>query len=163
VDDALFQMGISMKSCRVVAAIFASLFLGLTASQAAACSCKKMSDKQRFSSSDLVVRGRMKLVTYGVGLPDSLTDGKPTRMTRGDFEIDKVLKGKFKDKTLSIYTGTGMGDCGRLDAFLGAAIYYDSDKFAVWEFGLSKAEQGGQTFYFTGICDYMKTPTPQPE
>ncbi len=90
-----------MKSCRVAAAILASLFLGLTASQAAACSCKKISDKQRFSSSDLVVRGRMKLVTYGVGLPDSLTDAKPTRMTRGDFEIDKVLKGKIEGKTLS--------------------------------------------------------------
>lgn len=147
-----------MKSCRVVAAIFASLFLGLTASEAAACSCKKMSEKQKFSSSDLVVKGRMKLVTYGVELPDSLADGRPARMTRGDFEIDKVLKGQFEGKTLSIFTGTGLGDCGQLEAFLGAAVYYDSDKFAVWEFGLSKVEHGGQTFYFSGICDYMKAP-----
>ncbi|MBB3590756.1 hypothetical protein FHX08_001100 [Rhizobium sp. BK529] len=82
-------------------------------------------------------------------------------MTRGDFEIEKVVKGKFKDKTLSIYTGTGMGDCGRLDAFLGAAIYYHDDKFAVWEFGLSKTDYDGQTYYSTSICEYMKPPTPK--
>lgn len=152
-----------MKSCRVVAAIFASFFLGLTASEAAACSCKKMSEKQQYSGADLVVRGRMKLVTYGVPLPVSQGDEPPHRMTRGDFEVDKVLKGKFKDKTLSIYTGTGMGDCGRLDAFLGAAVYYDSEKFAVWEFGLSKVEHGGQTVYFTSICDYIKAPNRKPE
>lgn len=147
-----------MKSCHVAAAILASLFLGLTASEAAACSCREMSEKQQYSGADLVVRGRMKFVTYGVPLPAPPGDTPPLRITRGDFEIDKVLKGKFKDKTLSIYTGTGMGDCGRLDAFLGAAVYYDDDKFAVWEFGLSKAEQGGQTVYFTSICDYMKAP-----
>lgn len=114
-----------------------------------------MSEKKQYSSADLVVRGRMKLVTYGVQLPDPQSDAPP-RMTRGDFEIDKVLKGTFKDKTLSIYTGTGMGDCGRLDAFLGAAVYYNDDKFAVWEFGLSKTEYDGQTYYFTSICEYMK-------
>jgi hypothetical protein len=163
VGGAVFQMGISMKSCHVAAAILASLFLGLTASQAAACSCKERSEKEKFSSADLVVKGRMKLVTYGVPLPVSQGDEPPPRMTRGDFEVDKVLKGKLKDKTLPIYTGTGMGDCGRLDAFLGAAVYYESDKFAVWEFGLSKIEHGGQTVYFTSICEYIKAPNQKEE
>ena len=152
-----------MKSCHAAAAVFASLFLGLTASQAAACSCRKISQKEQFSSADLVVRGRMKLVTFGVDLPLSQGDEPPTPLTRGDFEIDKVLKGKLKEKTLSIYTGAGVGDCGRLDAFLSAAFYYNDDKFAVWEFALSKAEHNGQTLYFTNICEYMKAPTPRQE
>ncbi|PDT00981.1 hypothetical protein CO666_28050 [Rhizobium chutanense] len=100
----------------------------------------------------------MKLVTFGVELPDSRTDREAARLTRGDFEIEKVVKGTFKGKALSVYTGAGMGDCGRLEDFLNAAFYYRSDKFAVYEFGLSKAEFEGQTFYFTSICDYAKGP-----
>ncbi|ANP86232.1 hypothetical protein BA011_11175 [Rhizobium leguminosarum] len=100
----------------------------------------------------------MKLVTFGVEIPDPRSEGEAPRLTRGDFEVDKVLKGTFKGKTLSVYTGAGMGDCGRLGDFLNAAFYYHSDKFGIYEFGLSKTEFAGQTFYSTSICDYAKGP-----
>ncbi|MGO7216037.1 hypothetical protein ACC817_34750 [Rhizobium ruizarguesonis] len=50
------------------------------------------------------------------------------------------------------------GDCGRLGEFIGAAYIYPDKKKSVVEFGLSKSEFEGQTFYFTGICDYAKFP-----
>ncbi|NKK74598.1 hypothetical protein GFM13_30580 [Rhizobium leguminosarum bv. viciae] len=77
--------------------------------------------------------------------------------SRGEFEIQKVLKGTFKGKNLSMYTGSGMGDCGRLGEFLASAIKYNDKKFVV-EFGLSKAEHAGQALYFTPICDCIKGP-----
>lgn len=147
-----------MNSYRAAALVAASVLMALPASEASACSCGQSSAKDKFAKADLIVKGRMKLVTFGVELPDSQTDREPPRLTRGDFEIDKVVKGTFKGKTLSVYTGAGMGDCGRLGEFLSAAFYYHSDKFAVYEFGLSKAEFAGQTLYFTSICDYAKGP-----
>lgn len=147
-----------MNSYRAAVLVAASVLMVLSASAASACSCGRSSAKDKFAEADLVVKGRMKLVTFGIELPDPRSEGEVPRLTRGDFEVDKVLKGTFKGKTLSVYTGAGMGDCGRLGEFLSAAFYYHSDKFAVYEFGLSKTEFAGQTLYFTSICDYAKGP-----
>jgi hypothetical protein len=48
--------------------------------------------------------------------------------------------------------------CGRFGEFIGAAYVYPDKKMSGVEFGLSKSEFEGQTFYFTGICDYAKFP-----
>ena len=146
-----------MNSYRAAVLVVASALLALSASEASACSCKEVSTKESFASSDLVVRGRMKLVTYGVEMPGGGSDGETIRMTRGEFEIQKVLKGTFKGKNLSMYTGSGMGDCGRLGDFIASAYNYSDKKFVV-EFGLSKADHAGETLYFTSICDYIKGP-----
>lgn len=106
--------GISMNSCRAAVLVAASVLMVLSASAASACSCGRSSAKDKFAEADLVVKGRMKLVTFGVEIPDPRSEGEVPRLTRGDFEVDKVLKGTFKGKTLSVYTGAGMGDCGRL-------------------------------------------------
>lgn len=151
-------MGSSMNSYRAAALVAAWVLMVLSASAASACSCGQSSAKDKFAEADLVVKGRMKLVTFGVEIPDPRSEGEAPRLTRGDFEVDKVLKGTFKGKTLSVYTGAGMGDCGRLGDFLNAAFYYHSDKFGVYEFGLSKTEFAGETLYSTSICDYAKGP-----
>ncbi|OHV25037.1 hypothetical protein BBJ66_23170 [Rhizobium sp. RSm-3] len=147
-----------MRSYRAAALVAASVFMVLSASAASACSCGRSSAKEKFAEADLIVKGRMKLVTFGVELPDSPSDREPLRVTRGDFEVDKVVKGTFKGKTLSVYTGAGMGDCGRLSEFLTSAFYCRDKKFGVFEFGLSKHEFAGQTFYSTSICEYAKGP-----
>ncbi|EJZ17962.1 hypothetical protein NE852_13535 [Rhizobium sp. Pop5] len=147
-----------MNSYRAVAFVAASVLVVLSASAASACSCGRSSAKDKFAEADLIVRGRMKLVTFGVEMPDPRSDGEAPRLTRGDFEIDKVVKGTFKGKALSVYTGAGMGDCGRLSEFLTSAFYYRDKKFGVFEFGLSKHEFAGQTFYSTSICEYAKGP-----
>lgn len=69
-----------------------------------------------------------------------------------------MLKGTFKGKTLSLYTGFGTGDCGRLGEFVSATYFYRDKKNGVFEFGMSKTEFAGQAFYYTGICDYAKFP-----
>ncbi|MGO7541600.1 hypothetical protein ACC680_23760 [Rhizobium ruizarguesonis] len=147
-----------MNSYRAAALIAASASMVLSASAASACSCKEMSDKEKFASSDLVVRGRMKSVTIGVDMPDPRARREVPRITSGEFEIERVLKGTFKGKIVPIYTGFGTGDCGRLGEFIGAAYIYPDKKMSVVEFGLSKSDFEGQTFYFTGICDYAKFP-----
>ncbi|MGZ2484111.1 hypothetical protein ACVITL_002634 [Rhizobium pisi] len=147
-----------MNGYRAAVLVAASGLMVLSASAASACSCKEMSDKEMFDSSDLVVRGRMKSVTVGVAMPDPQARRELPRITSGEFEIEKVLKGTFKGKTVPIYTGFGNGDCGRLGEFIGAAYVYPDKKMSVVEFGLSKSEFEGKTFYFTGICDYAKFP-----
>ncbi|WP_225525032.1 hypothetical protein [Rhizobium leguminosarum] len=103
-----------MNSYRAAVLVAASVLMVLSASTASACSCGRASSKDKFAEADLIVKGRMKLVTFGVEIPDLRSEGEAPRLTRGDFEVDKVLKGTFKGKTLSVYTGAGMGDCGRL-------------------------------------------------
>ncbi|ARO30705.1 hypothetical protein NXC14_CH02783 [Rhizobium sp. NXC14] len=150
-----------MNLYRAVVLVAASSLVVLSASAASACSCKKMSDKEKFASSDLVVRGRMKSVTVGVDMPDPKSNSDIPRLVRGEFEVEKVLKGSFKGKILPIHTGFGTGDCGRLAEFLTGTYLYHDRKMNVVEFGMSKTELPGQTFYFTGICDYAKFPEKQ--
>ncbi|MGR9345622.1 hypothetical protein ACU8NW_13535 [Rhizobium leguminosarum] len=97
-------------------------------------------------------------MTIGVDMPDPRARHEVPRITSGEFEIERVLKGTFKGKTVPIYTGFGTGDCGRLGEFIGAAYVYPDKKMSVVEFGLSKSEFERKTFYFTGICDYAKFP-----
>lgn len=151
----------SVLSFGVRAGVAASVLLMLTATEASACSCRERTAKEMFASADLVVKGRMKTVTYGVEMAAPEADGAPPRVTRGEFEIEKVLKGTFREKTVSIYTGSGLGDCGRLGDFINAAYYYNDEKFAVYEFGLLKTEYAGQAYYITTICDYAKRPKDQ--
>ena len=150
-----------MNSYRAVAFVAASVLMVLPASGASACSCQKMSDKELFASSDLVVRGRMKSVTVGVDVEDPKAKSEIFRMIRGEFEVEKVLKGSLKGKTLLLHTGFGTGDCGRLAEFIGGAYWYRDKKNGVLEFGMSKTEIAGQPFYHTGICDYAKFPNGQ--
>ncbi|WP_275790782.1 hypothetical protein [Pararhizobium gei] len=143
---------------KILQAVFlAALVLWVaTASEAYACSCEESSDKQKFSDAHLVLKGRMRTVTYGVEIRDPASTDEATRVTRGDFEIEHIVKGDFDQKTLPIYTGSGFGDCGRLGDFLNAAFYYNNDKFGLIELGVMKTEFAGQTFYFTSICDYAR-------
>lgn len=102
----------------------------------------------------------MKTVTYGADIPTEVLGGIP-RITRGDFVIEKVLKGRFNEKTISIYTGSGFGDCGRLSEFLTAAYNYDNKESGIFEIGLTKTKYKGNIFYASFICDYLKFPAPQ--
>jgi len=144
-----------MGSFRVVAPV-AVLLLGLTAVDAYACSCGEGA-RNAFSSADLVVKGRMKTVTFGVQYPTG-DSNNPLRYARGDVEIEKVLKGTYSERILPVYTGTGIGDCGRLGEFMNAAIYYDHEAFGEFELGLTKISMNGATFYVSSICDYAKGP-----
>lgn len=111
-----------------------------------------------FSEADLVVKGRMKTVTYGIDFANPDEPTQPFRMARGEIDIKAVLKGSFQGRTISVYTGVGNGDCGRLGEFVGQAVYYHHETFGEFELGLSKAEIDGQTIYMTTICDYAKGP-----
>ncbi|MQY48166.1 hypothetical protein GAO09_19190 [Rhizobiales bacterium RZME27] len=117
-----------------------------------------MTDEEKLAKATLLVKGRMKSITYGVDVPTGNADGEIARMARGDFEIETLLKGSFEGKTIQIYTGTGMGDCGRLEEFLRAALLYDRPDFGPIELGLTKTEHEGQTYYSSLICDYAKDP-----
>lgn len=147
-----------MISFRAAALVAVSVFPMLTAPEASACSCGTSTAKEKFAKADLVVKGRMKRVTYGIEISNPESTGGIDRATRGDLEIEKVLKGTFTDKTVSVYTGSGLGDCGRLGEFINAAIHYRNDEFGVFELGLVKTEFAGQTFYISTICDYAKGP-----
>lgn len=152
-----------MVSFRAASLVAAPVFLMLAAPEASACSCGRSTAKEQFARADLVVKGRMKMVTFGIEMPDpELPDDIP-RLTRGEVEIEKVLKGTFKEKTVSVYTGSGLGDCGRLGGFIDAAIYYRHKEFGVFELGLTKTEFAGQTYYFSTICDYAKSPREEEE
>lgn len=140
---------------RAGALVGASVFLMLTMPEAFACSCKERTTTEKFADADLVVRGRMKTVTYGIADPEF---GEEHRLARGEVEIEKVLKGTFNEKTVSVYTGSGLGDCGRLLEFIHSAVYYGHKEFGVFELGLARTELAGQTFYTTSICDYAKGP-----
>ncbi|WP_026792821.1 hypothetical protein [Pleomorphomonas oryzae] len=146
-----------MGSFRVVVPVAAILLLSLTALDAYACSCGEP-PKDLFSSADLVVKGWMKTVTYGIEVPAEDPEDKPFRFARGEVEIEKVLKGSYSERILPVYTGAGLGDCGRLGQFINAAIYYRDEKFGEFELGLQKVEYKGKTYYMSTICDYAKGP-----
>ena len=148
---------VSMVSFRIVMPVAATALLSLMSLNAYACSCGEP-PKDLFSSADLVVKGRMKTVTYGDLLPAERPGGKPIRAVRGDVEIEKVLKGHYSQRILPVYTGAGLGDCGRLGEFMNAAVYYDHETFGEFELGLTKIEMNGKTFYVSTICDYAKGP-----
>ncbi|CAI9403655.1 hypothetical protein ANOBCDAF_04462 [Pleomorphomonas sp. T1.2MG-36] len=145
-----------MGSFRVVAPV-AVLLLGLTAVDAYACSCGEL-PQDLFSSADLVVKGYMKTITYGIEFPAGSSDERQIRLARGEVEIEKVLKGSYSERILPVYTGSGLGDCGRLGEFINAAVYYRNEKFGEFELGLQKVEYKGQTYYVSTICDYAKGP-----
>ena len=154
-----------MISVRAAGLIVTPVFLMLMAPQASACTCEgrelgkpEKTSAEKFSEADLVVKGRMKTVTYGVEFANPDEPDMPFRMTRGEIDIKAVLKGSFKEKTISVYTGAGNGDCGRLGEFIGQAVYYNHEKFGEFELGLSKGEIDGKTIYMTSICDYIKGP-----
>lgn len=84
--------------------------------------------------------------------------GETARLTRGEIDIGSVLKGAFKEKMISVYTGSGLGDCGLLGEFVNSAIYYNLNEFGVLELGLAKAELAGNALYFSSICGYAKGP-----
>ena len=146
-----------MGSFCTISVSAASVLLMSMVAEASACGCAKDTAQVQFSNADLVVKGRMKTVTFGIDLPTSEPDTL-ARSARGEFEIEKVLKGTLPEKTISIYTGSGLGDCGRLGDFLTAAYYYRDEKFGVIELGLTKGDFAGQAIYYTTICDYAKTP-----
>ncbi|WP_077960671.1 hypothetical protein [Ensifer adhaerens] len=154
-----------MISVRAAGLIVAPVFLMLMAPEASACTCEgrvlgkpEKTSAEKFSEADLVVKGRMKTVTYGVEFANPDEPDQPFRMTRGDIDIKAVLKGTFEGKTIEVYTGAGNGDCGRLPEFIGQAVYYNHEKFGEFELGLIRSEVDGKTFYMTSICDYAKGP-----
>ncbi|MGF6256801.1 hypothetical protein [Ensifer sp. LBL] len=154
-----------MISVRAAALVAAPVLVMMMAPEASACTCGDRvlgkpgkTSTEKFQESDLVIRGRMKTVTYGVEFANPDEPDMPFRMTRGEIDIKAVLKGSFKEKTISVYTGAGNGDCGRLGEFIGQAVYYNHEKFGEFELGLSKGEIEGKTIYMTSICDYIKGP-----
>lgn len=147
-----------MVSVRAATLIVASVFVVLTATEAAACSCGESTAKEKFTQADLVIKGRMKSVTYGVEISDPEPGGETARLTRGEIEIESVLKGAFEEKVISVYTGSGLGDCGLLSEFVNSAVYYNHKEFGVFELGLAKTELAGKALYFSSICDYMNGP-----
>lgn len=145
-----------MASARLIAFTVAVSFANLIAWDARACSCGAQSSADKFSQADLVVKGRMKTVTYGIELRDPDDSDQAWRLARGDIEVIEVLKGTLNESAIQVYTGSGMGDCGLLGAFINSAIYYNQDEFGVFELGLTKNDYAGQTLYMSTICDYAK-------
>lgn len=140
---------ISLPAFAMAAALF-------SATEASACRCADMTDEESRAKAALIVKGRMKSITYGIDIPTGNGDGEMSRIARGEFEIEQLLKGNFDGKTIQIYTGTGMGDCGRLGEFMQAALLYDEKELGVMELGLSKTDYEGKTYYGSLICDYSR-------
>lgn len=156
---------ISVISIRAAVLVAAPVFVMLMAPEASACTCghrelgkPEKTAAEKFQEADLVIKGRMRTVTYGVEFANPDEPDQPFRMTRGEIDIKAVLKGTFEGKTIAVYTGAGNGDCGRLSEFIGQAVYYNHEKFGEFEIGLTKGEVDGQTIYSTSICDYAKGP-----
>ncbi len=146
-----------MGSFRAVAPAVAMLLLSLTALDAHACTCGEGA-RNTFSSADLVVKGRMKAFIYGERMPDGSSGGMPLRGAWGEVEIEKVLKGHYGERTMSVFTGTGPEDCGRVSEFLNAAVYYNHETFGEFELGITSGEINGRMFYLSTMCDYAKGP-----
>lgn len=147
-----------MNSIRVPAMTGALAFLMLSSSPVWACSCKEGTLQERFDQAELVIRGRVKEVTYGDMAPESGLPETMRRAARGEIEIEKVLKGALKQRSVPVYTGTGMGDCGLLGLFLNSAVYYEDEKFSVIELALTKSDLAGQPIYVASMSGYMKVP-----
>lgn len=146
-----------MGSFRVVASFAAVLLLSLTAVDAYACTCGE-GPRNAFSSADLVVKGRMKAFIYGDRLPAGSSEGRPLRGAWGEVEIEKVMKGHYSQRILSVFTGTSPEDCGRVGEFLNAAVYYNDKTLGEFELGVIRAEINGRVFYLSTMCDYAKGP-----
>lgn len=147
-----------MGSFRVVSPVAAVLLLGLTSLNAhAACTCGEGA-QNTFSKSDLVVKGRMKAVIYGDRLPEGSSGGIPLRGAWGEVEIVKVLKGRYSQPILPVYTGAGLGYCSRLGEFLNAAVNYDHEALGEFELGLTKGMINGRVLYVSEACNYAKGP-----
>lgn len=147
-----------MNSIRVPTMTGALAFLILSTTPILACSCKEGTLQERFDRAELVIRGRVKEVTYGDMAPGSGLPEEMRRFARGEIEIEKVLKGALKQRRVPVYTGTGMGDCGLLGLFLNSAVYYEHEKFGVIELALVKSDLVGQPIYVASMCGYMKVP-----
>lgn len=102
--------------------------------------------------------GSVKSITYGIEWIDPEVAAERYRVARAEFEISQVTKGDYKGDSISVYTGAGTGDCGRLMELLNLAIYYNHQDFGVAELGLKKIDCKGETLYFTTICDFAKWP-----
>lgn len=148
-----------MNSIRAVALTSALAFLMLPAAPVLACSCREGTLQERFDRAELVIRGRVKEVTYGEMAPGSGLPEEMRRAARGEIEIEKVLKGALKQRSVPVYTGTGMGDCGLLGLFLNSAVYYGHEKFGVIELALVKSDLAGQPIYAASMCGYLKVPS----
>jgi hypothetical protein len=135
---------------------WALFFLISSSSAALACSCGGPPESR--AEADLVVLGSVKSITYGIEWIDPEVATEGYRVARAEFEISQVTKGNYKGDSISIYTGAGTGDCGRLMELLNLAIYYNHQDFGVAELGLKKIDVQGQTLYLTTICDFAKWP-----
>lgn len=147
-----------MNSIRAVVLTSALAYFLLPATPVLACSCREGTSQERFDRAELVIRGRVKKVTYGDIAPGSGLPELTPRATRSEIEIEKVLKGALKERSVPVYTGTGMGDCGLLGYFLNAAVYYEDEKFGVVELALEKSDLAGQPIYLATMCGYLKEP-----
>lgn len=141
-----------MISCHAGAFLAVSILATITASEASACQCGRSTPQEVYDKEDLIVKGRVKLVTYPVEFSDPESPDK-IHLTRGEFEIEKVVKGDYAGQTVTVYTGAGTGDCGRLSDFVGSAIWPNSSHF---EIGLTKVKLGGDEIFYTSICHYSK-------
>jgi len=150
-----------MTSCRAAAFLAAFLLPIITTSEAFACQCGDETIQETYAKADLIVKGRVKLVTYPVEFNDPESPDK-IRMTRGEFEIEKVVKGDYTGKTVTVYTGAGTGDCGLLSEFLNSVVWPNS-KFSEFELGLTKEKLGVHEIFYTSICHYAKGPEEEDE
>lgn len=147
-----------MSTVHVPAVTSVLAFLMLSTSPVLACSCREGTSQERFDRAELVIRGRVKEVTYGDIAPGSGLPEVMPRATRSEVEIEKVLKGALKERSVPVYTGTGLGDCGLLGYFLNAAVYYEDEKFGVIELALEKSDLAGQPIYLATMCGYLREP-----
>lgn len=119
---------------------FIMLFLlgNLTIHEALACSCiGERTVKEEIKHSALVFVGtpvNKEVVTFWDSTLASLGPGwellgKAT-VTRFDFEVESVYKGKITQKRISVYTGNGGGDCGiQFELGVKYIIYGEKDTY----------------------------------
>lgn len=118
-----------MSLARIHASGWALFFLISSSSAALACSCGGPPESR--AQADLVVLGSVKSITYGVEWIDPEVAAERYRVARAEFEISQVTKGDYKGDSISIYTGAGTGDCGRLMELLNLSIYYNHQDLAL--------------------------------
>lgn len=100
-------MSVQGEGGRAVIRCLAAVILFVSAASASACSCGKRSFDQQVSDVDKIYFAT--LVEAKVVPP---SEASPWRRVSGKFEIYKVLKGRVSEKTVTLSTGLGGGDCG---------------------------------------------------
>lgn len=103
-------------NCKVILTIF--LLLGTL--KVMACDCKEVkSIEEEYNYSKSIVTGKIiskeRVVVTDSQIIEYIPNSKPYNgriIMKYKLVVDETIKGKFKTRTVDVYTGLGGGDCG---------------------------------------------------